>query len=108
MMGHKIMFLWKNMDNFPKNIPVSPSILKHCSACVNAFMYNARLLKLLHHFQTSSILKFLSNSLTVRTTKPEKCDIFAQLYQSEPITTTFQNTADIFSTLRNYVKIFLS
>ena len=27
---------------------------------------------------------------TVSTTRPEKCDIFAQLYQSQPITTKFQ------------------
>ena len=26
----------------------------------------------------------------VRTTRPEKCDIFAQRYQSQPITTKFQ------------------
>ena len=45
---------------------------------------------------------------TVRTTRPEKCDIFAQRYQSQPITTKFHNTAYIFLTFRNHVKIFLS
>ena len=24
------MFLWKNMDNYPKIIPVTPSYLEHC------------------------------------------------------------------------------
>ena len=47
-------------------------------------------------------------SFSVRTTKPEKCDIFAQRYQSQPITTKFHNTAYIFLTFRNHVKIFLS
>ena len=28
--------------------------------------------------------------LPVRTTRPERCDIFAQRYQSQPITTKFQ------------------
>ena len=45
---------------------------------------------------------------TVRTTRSEKCDIFAQRYQSQPITTAFQNTCYIFLTFRNHVKIFLS
>ena len=29
------------------------------------------------------------NTITVRTTRPEKCDILAQRYQSQPITTKF-------------------
>ena len=53
------------------------------------------------------ILAFLS-LYTVKTTRPEKCDNFAQRYQSQPITTKFQNTANILLTFRNYVKIFLS
>ena len=45
---------------------------------------------------------------TVRTTRPEKCDIFSQRYQSQPIIKNSKNTANIFLTVRNYVKIFLS
>ena len=33
----------------------------------------------------------------VRTTRPEKCDIFSQRYQSQPITKKFQKTLLIFS-----------
>ena len=32
----------------------------------------------------------ITRDTTVRTTRPEKCDIFSQRYQSEPITKTFQ------------------
>ena len=50
-----------------------------------------------------------TNRPTVRTTRPEKCDIFAQRYQSQPITKkSKKNTANIFLTFRNNVKIFLS
>ena len=45
---------------------------------------------------------------TVRTTRPEKCDIFSQPYQSQPITKTFQKHGNIFLTFRNHVKIYLS
>ena len=34
--------------------------------------------------------------LAVRTTRPEKCDILAQRYQSQPISIKFQNPANIF------------
>ena len=35
-------------------------------------------------------------AFTVRTTRPEKCEIFAQRYQSQPITTKLKkNTANI-------------
>ena len=44
----------------------------------------------------------------MRTTRPEKYGIFAQHYQSQPIIKKFQNTANIFLTFRNNVKIFLS
>ena len=44
----------------------------------------------------------------VRTIRPEKCDIFAQHYQCQPITKNFKNTPNIFLTFRNHVKIFLS
>ena len=51
-----------------------------------------------------------STPITVRTTRPEKYEIFTQRYQSQPITSKFQkkNTAIIFLTFRNHVKIFLS
>ena len=45
---------------------------------------------------------------TVRTTRPEKCDIFAQRYQSQPITTKFQKHCLYFLNLQKCVKIFLS
>ena len=32
----------------------------------------------------------ITTSQTVSTTRPEKCDIFTQRYQSQPITTKFQ------------------
>ena len=38
-----------------------------------------------------------TSASTVRTTRPEKCDIFAQRYQSQAITTKFQKTLLIFS-----------
>ena len=43
---------------------------------------------------------FLSNTgfyylYTVRTTRPEKCDIFAQRYQSQPVSTNSKNSANI-------------
>ena len=47
-------------------------------------------------------------TITVRTARPEKCDIFSQRYQSQPITKNSENTANIFLTFRNHVKIFLS
>ena len=47
-------------------------------------------------------------ALAVRTTRPEKCDIFAQGYQSQPITKKFRKHRFIFLTFRNHVKIFLS
>ena len=40
---------------------------------------------------------------TVRTTRPENCEFFAQSYQSQPITTKFKNTANIFLTFGNHV-----
>ena len=49
-----------------------------------------------------------TNRLTVRTTRPEKCDVFSQRYQSQPITKNSKNTANIFLTVRNHVKMFLS
>ena len=53
--------------------------------------------------------KFQLNFIpTVRTTRPEKCDIFAQRYQSQPITKNSRNTANIFLTFRNNVKMFHS
>ena len=45
---------------------------------------------------------------SVRTTRPEKCDIFSQPYQSQPSTKNSKNTANIFLTFRNHVNIFLS
>ena len=46
---------------------------------------------------------------TVRTTRPEKSDIFTQRYQSQPVTKKFQKHCyNIFLTFRNNVKIFLS
>ena len=48
------------------------------------------------------------NTVPVRTRTPENCEIFAQRYQSQPITPKFQNTANIYLTFRNHVKIFLS
>ena len=61
----------------------------------------------------SCLLTWLSQPLsmhyTVRTTRPEKCDIFAQRYQSQPITTKFQkHCLYLLNPLRNHVKIFLS
>ena len=48
------------------------------------------------------------NHLTVRTTRPEKCDIFAQRYQSQPITTTFHKHCLYFLNLQKPCQIFLS
>ena len=45
---------------------------------------------------------------TVRTTRPEKCDIFVQRYQSQPITTKFQKHSLYFLTLQKSCQIFLS
>ena len=36
------------------------------------------------------VMLLISTDKTVSTTRPEKCDIFAQRYQSQPITTKFQ------------------
>ena len=41
-------------------------------------------------------LTFTAYCLQLRTTRPEKCDIFAQRHQSQPITITSKNT-EIFS-----------
>ena len=46
--------------------------------------------------------------VAVRTIRPEKCDICSQRYQSQPTTKKIQNTANIFLTFRNHVKIFFS
>ena len=45
----------------------------------------------------------------VRTTSPEKCDIFAQCISLNQLLQDSKNTANIFFTFRNHVKmIFLS
>ena len=47
-------------------------------------------------------------AITVSTTRPEKCDIFAQLFSLNQLLQNSKNTAYIFLTFRNHVKIFLS
>ena len=40
--GSQNMFLWKNMDNYPKVILVTPSYLEHCGAytiCYSSCMF---------------------------------------------------------------------
>ena len=45
---------------------------------------------------------------TVRTTRPEKCDIFAQVISLNQLLQKSKNIANIFLTFINNVKIFLS
>ena len=73
-------------------------------------MRETMLLKQNHPDERKNIVPFTLSSLpiAVRTRTPEKCDIFAQCYQSQPITPKYsKSTANIVLTFRNLVKLFL-
>ena len=53
---------------------------------------------------SSSELIIVGKCLPVSTTRPEKCDIFAQRYQSQPITTKFQKHCLYFLNLQKPCK----
>ena len=53
------------------------------------------------------MIKMNGNTYTVRTTRPEKCDIFAQRISLNQLLQNSKNTANIFLTFRNHVKVLL-